>query len=397
MLKDKKILLGITGGIAAYKAAILVRLFKKHGADVKVVLTPSALSFVTPLTMATLSENPVWSDFVSNEDSGEWTNHVALGKWADVMVIAPLSANTMSKMATGACDNFFMAVYMSTDCPVVVAPAMDLDMAAHATTLANIEVLRARNHIVLPFGDGQLASGLTGKGRMQEPDAIFKATCELLLPESKLRNKRLLVTAGPTFESIDPVRFIGNHSSGKMGYAIAHAAGKRGANVVLISGPTALHSEPWIKRANVMSAAEMHQAVIKEFEHTDVLIMAAAVADFRPANVANEKIKKTTADVQSIALEPTVDILSACGKMKESRILVGFALETENELENAKNKVKNKNLDMLVLNSLRDKGAGFGTDTNKVTFVYRDRVVPHELKTKDNVANDILDAIENLL
>ncbi len=397
MLKGKKILLGITGSIAAYKIITLTRELVKLGADVRVVMTPSALSFVTPLTLATLSKNPVSSTYVSDEHYGEWTNHVELGKWADLMVIAPCSANTLSKLVSGECDNLLMAVVLSLSCPLMVAPAMDLDMSDHWTTVRNLNTLIEQGVLVLDFDEGELASGLVGKGRMKEPETILHAIEEQFDRKSNLKGKKIVVTAGPTYEAIDPVRFIGNHSSGKMGFAIAAEAADRGADVVLISGPTHLSTPDQLERINVTSAKEMFDRVKEHFSSADVLIMSAAVADYKPVNIAEQKIKKGADDLQSIALESTQDILAHCGEVKQNQVLVGFALETENEIENAKKKLKNKNLDMLVLNSLRDAGAGFGTDTNRVTFVFADRILPNELKSKLDVAKDILDELELLV
>jgi len=396
MLKGKKILLGITGSIAAYKTATLVRALTKAGADVRVVLTPSALSFVTPLTLATLSKNPVHSAYVENEETGEWSNHVELGKWADLMIIAPASANTLSKMVTGECDNLLMAVYLSADCPLMVAPAMDLDMSDHWTTQENIAKLREKGVKVLPFGEGELASGLVGKGRMLEPEEIIVTVQDHFSIDSVLQGKSILVTAGPTYEAIDPVRFIGNHSSGKMGVAIAEAAAARGAKVELVIGPSHVNTDPSVDRVNVVSAAQMFHAVKERFGSSDVLIMSAAVADYRPAAVADRKLKKEEQGLERIELERTEDILLFCGQHKEHQRLVGFALESDNELENAKKKLENKNLDLLVLNSLRDPGAGFQTDTNKVTFVTHGDISEGALKTKKEVAEDILNEIEKL-
>jgi len=397
MLKGKKILLGITGSIAAYKTATLVRVLTKAGADVRVVLTPSALSFVTPLTLSTLSKHPVHSAYVENEETGEWANHVELGKWADLMVIAPCSANTLSKLVSGECDNLLMAVYLSATCPIMIAPAMDLDMSDHWTTQQNIDTLKEKQVHVLPFGEGELASGLTGKGRMQEPEEICDAISDHFDPRSKLKGKRILITAGPTYEAIDPVRFIGNHSSGKMGFSLAQAAADRGADVHLVAGPTHLQHDPLVQRYDVVSAKDMFEKVTLLFQEADVLIMSAAVADYRPASIADKKLKKESADLASIALEKTEDILAHCGSNKTKQLLVGFALETDHELVHAQRKLENKNLDLLVLNSLRDEGAGFGTDTNKVTFVFPDQVKEGVLKLKTEVAGDILDEIERML
>jgi phosphopantothenoylcysteine decarboxylase/phosphopantothenate--cysteine ligase len=394
MLKGKKILLGITGSIAAYKSVELVRSLVKLKAEVRVVMTPSALSFVTPLTLATLSKHPVHHAYVEDEESGVWTNHVELGKWADLFLIAPLSANTLSKLVSGECDNLLMAAYLSADCPVMVAPAMDLDMADHWTTNENLQKLREKAVSVLPFGEGELASGLQGKGRLLEVEDITKAVVAHFTPNGYWKGKRVVVTAGPTYEAIDPVRFIGNHSSGKMGYAIATALLEKGAEVQLISGPS--HEEPpaGVQLTPVVSAQDMLDALSKVYPSVDVLIMSAAVADYRPKHVADKKLKKGQDQLDVIHLEPTVDILATLGAQKKAQRLIGFALETDNELANAQLKLKNKNLDMLVLNSLRDAGAGFGTDTNKVSFVFPDGVTQGELKSKQAVAHDILNEFE---
>jgi phosphopantothenoylcysteine decarboxylase/phosphopantothenate--cysteine ligase len=394
MIKGKKILLGVTGSIAAYKSAELVRLLVKLGAEVRVVLTPSALSFVTPLTLATLSKNPVHHAYVEDETTGVWTNHVELGKWADLFLIAPLSANTLSKLVTGVCDNLLIASYLSASCKIMVAPAMDLDMADHWTTSKNLQQLTERNAIVLPFGIGELASGLEGKGRMLEPHLIAEAVLDYFIPNGFWKAKRVVVTAGPTYEAIDPVRFIGNHSSGKMGFAIAEELAKQGAHVTLVSGPTALPSPQGVKVDRVVSAEDMYNGVMAVFDNADVLIMAAAVADYRPETKAEHKLKKGKDDIKSIVLTPTKDILAACGAQKKNQLIIGFALETDDELANAKQKLKNKNADMLVLNSLKDAGAGFGVDTNLVTFVFENEVVRGELKSKHDVALDILNQIE---
>lgn len=394
MLKGKKILLGITGSIAAYKSAELVRSLVKLEAEVRVVLTPSALSFVTPLTLATLSKNPVHHAYVEDEDTGVWTNHVELGKWADIFLIAPLSANTLSKLVTGECDNLLLASYLSADCPVMVAPAMDLDMADHWTTNENLEKLRNKGVSVLPFGEGELASGLQGKGRLLELDEITAAVTDHFIPSGYWKGKQVVVTAGPTYEAIDPVRFIGNHSSGKMGYAIASALLQRGAKVALISGPSHELPPAGVRLKKVVSAQDMFDAINEAYPTSDVVIMSAAVADCRPKQMADRKLKKGKDDLQHIELTPTVDILATLGATKQVQRLIGFALETDDELANAKKKLENKKLDMLVLNSLRDSGAGFGTDTNKVSFVFPDGVKEGVLKSKKDVANDILDEFE---
>ncbi|MEX2597546.1 MAG: bifunctional phosphopantothenoylcysteine decarboxylase/phosphopantothenate--cysteine ligase CoaBC [Salibacteraceae bacterium] len=394
MLKGKKILLGVSGSIAAYKTTTLTRLLVKAGADVRIVMTPSALSFITPLTLSTLSKNPVYSAYVTDEEKGVWTNHVELGKWADLMLIAPLSANTLSKMVCGECDNLLMAVYLSATCPVMVAPAMDMDMAEHWTTLQNLEQLANKDCKILSFADGELASGYTGKGRMQEPEDIFKAVIEFLVPSTNLRGKHIIITAGPTHEAIDPVRYIGNNSSGKMGFALAETAAEMGAYVTLISGPTYLDTPSGVKRIDIVSAEQLFEQVKMNFGGADILIMAAAVADYRPKEVAEEKLKKEKQALNTIELVETTDILAYCGNTKKHQRLVGFALETNDELNNARKKLKNKKLDMLVLNSLRDEGAGFGTDTNKVTFVFPDREKFGELVSKKTVAKDILNEVD---
>lgn len=395
MLKNKKILLGISGSIAAYKSILLTRELKKLGADVKVILTDSALDFVTPTTLATLSENPVYSSFFKNKENGEWVNHVHLGKWADLFIIAPMSANTLSKLVSGNCDNLLIATYLSADCKVMVAPAMDLDMYSHFTTQQNLDTLRKKQIDVIDAGEGSLASGLVGKGRMAEPEEIIAAACSFFISKFKVGGKHVLVTAGPTYEAIDPVRFIGNYSSGKMGYRIADELARRGAIVTLVSGPTNQICQEIVEVVNVVSAKEMFDAITTRFENCDLIVMAAAVADYTPKTVANKKLKKESDNISSIELEPTVDILKFLGDNKSHQKLVGFALETDNELANAQSKLVRKNLDMLVLNSLNDKGAGFGTDTNKVTFVFHESTKDFSLKTKEDVAIDIANEIES--
>jgi len=392
VLSGKKILLGVTAGIAAYKSAFLVRLLVKEGAEVKVVMTPSSKEFVTPLTLSTLSRNEVFSSFTNEEDeNAQWNNHVELALWADLFLIAPATANTLSKMAHGSCDNLLLAVYLSAKCPVYYAPAMDLDMYKHPTTEATFKTLDSFGNIRIDATHGELASGLIGKGRMAEPEAIVSFIEKDLLKGLPLRGKKVLITAGPTFEAIDPVRFIGNHSSGKMGYAIAEKAASLGAQVTLVSGPVSVQTNnSGIKVVPVTSAEEMYEAVHRYFNDTDIAILSAAVADYKPAEVASEKIKKTEGKL-NIKLEKTKDILASLGELKTKQYLVGFALETENELENAKSKLKKKNLDLIVLNSLRDKGAGFGGDTNKVTLIAKDnKTLPFEVKPKTEVAGDIL-------
>ena len=399
ILSGKKVLLGVTAGIAAYKAAFLVRGFIKAGAEVRVIMTPDAKDFVTPLTLSTLSKNEVLSTFTQEEnENAVWNNHVELGLWADFLVIAPATANTLAKMASGTSDNLLLATYLSAKCPVYFAPAMDLDMYKHPSTHQSFEKLISYGNIMIPATSGELASGLEGKGRMAEPEAIVSFIEDDILNKLPLKGKKVLITAGPTYEAIDPVRFIGNHSSGKMGYAIAEAAAGLGASVILISGPTHLQlKHNLIEVIRVTSAAQMLDAVQANFDKVDIAIAAAAVADYRPAQVADQKIKKKEASM-SIALEPTTDILAYMGKTKGKQFLVGFALETENEVANAKGKLERKHLDLIVLNSLNDQGAGFKTETNKVTFISKSgAVVPQELKPKEEVAKDLLHMIQNLM
>jgi phosphopantothenoylcysteine decarboxylase/phosphopantothenate--cysteine ligase len=395
VLKGRKILLGVTGGIAAYKTANLVRLFIKAGADVQVVMTPAAKDFVTPLTLSTLSKRPVYSTFYSEEENELWNNHVELALWADLMLIAPATANTLSKMANGNCDNLLMAVYLSAKCPVYFAPAMDLDMYKHPTTIDNFYKLQLFENVIIPAEKGELASGLSGEGRMAEPEHILEFIEDDLNNKLPLKEKKILITAGPTYEPIDPVRFIGNHSSGKMGYDLALEAANRGAEVILISGPTHLnikHSK--IHLINVTTAEEMYKECHRYFKDVDVAIAAAAVADYRPKIIANQKIKKTEESFL-IELEKTKDILASLGLQKKNQFLIGFALETENEIEHAKLKIQKKNLDLIVLNSLNDEGAGFGKSTNKITFIDKSfQITPMPLKIKEEVAKDILDKIQ---
>ncbi|MDG4717269.1 bifunctional phosphopantothenoylcysteine decarboxylase/phosphopantothenate--cysteine ligase CoaBC [Winogradskyella marincola] len=395
ILRDKNILLGITAGIAAYKSASLVRLFIKAGANVKVVMTPASKDFITPLTLSTLSKNPVYSSFVDEDDDNEvWNNHVELGLWADYFIIAPATANTMAKMANGVCDNILLATYLSAKCPVYFAPAMDLDMYKHESTKTSFEKLTAYGNKMIPAGTGELASGLVGEGRMAEPEDIVSFVEKDILKQLPLYGKKVLITAGPTYEALDPVRFIGNHSSGKMGFEIAKAAANLGAEVVLVSGPThqtITHSLVTVKP--VVSAEDMYNEVHKHFEASDIAILSAAVADYRPKNVASQKIKKKDATF-SIELEKTKDILKSLGAIKAHQLLVGFALETNNELEHAKGKLQSKNLDLIVLNSLQDKGAGFGVSTNKVTFITSTNdVIENPLKSKAEVAKDLMQQI----
>lgn len=396
VLSGKKILLGISGGIAAYKTASLVRLFIKAGAQVQVIMTPASKDFVTPLTLSTLSKNPVHSSFFNEEDENAvWNNHVDLALWADLFLIAPATANTLSKMVSGNSDNLLLATYLSAKCQVYFAPAMDLDMYKHPSTLSSFNALQSFGNIMIPAESGELASGLSGEGRMAEPEnivAFLEADLESKLP---LRGKKILITAGPTYEPIDPVRFIGNHSTGKMGFDIAKVAADEGAEVVLVTGPTHLkmtHSS--VKVVNVTSSEEMYHACHEYFDDVDAAVAAAAVADYRPKYVAPQKIKKSDSNL-TLELEKTKDILSSLGEKKKNQFLIGFALETENEIENAKLKIKKKNLDLIVLNSLNDEGAGFGKPTNKVTFIDKDfNEVPLELKTKEEVAQDIINKIK---
>ena len=392
-LAGRRILLGITGSIAAYKAAVLCRLLKTAGAEVRVVMTPLAKQFITPLTMATLSKNPILVEFFDPEN-GAWNSHVSLGEWADCYLIAPATANTLAKMATGIADNLLLTTYLSARCPVVVAPAMDLDMYAHAATQQNLRTLAERGVRIVEPAEGELASGLTGKGRMAEPDAITAFVGELLTEKKKtLCGKRLIVTAGATIEAIDPVRFISNHSSGKMGYAIAGELAARGAAVTLVSGRTALATPPGVERVDVLSADEMYDAAVRAFDEADGAVMCAAVADYTPAEVSETKIKKGDGEL-FIRLRRTRDIAAELGARKGGRLLVGFALETHDEEAHAESKLERKKFDFIVLNSLRDAGAGFRGDTNKVTFIDRagDEELP--LLSKREVAARIADRIE---
>lgn len=394
MLKGKHLIIGITGSIAAYKAANLIRLLVKEGCDVKVVMTPLAKEFITPLTVATLAKNPILVDFF-NPENGEWNSHVDLGLWADAYLIAPATANTMAKMANGVADNLLLTTYLSARCPVFIAPAMDLDMLQHPATQKNIQTLRTYgNHVIEPTS-GELASGLVGKGRMEKPEAIVAYLTNFFSEKKKFNGKRCLVNAGPTHEPIDPVRFIGNHSSGKMGFAIAQELASRGAQVELVSGPTQLSAEsPNITITRVTTASQMAEACLNLFASADLTILSAAVADFTPLHTAENKIKSGNENL-TIQLTPTTDIAQQLGKSKkEDQILVGFALETSDEVANAQAKLIKKNLDLIILNSLRDDGAGFGKDTNKVTIFDKHNdalVIP--LKTKKEVAVDIVDAI----
>lgn len=397
-MKGKHIILGITGGIAAYKSASLARLFVKAGADVQVIMTPNAKEFITPLTLSTLTGNPVISEFFT-ANTGQWNSHVDLGLWADVMVIAPATASTIAKMANGVADNMLVTTYLSAKAPVFVAPAMDLDMMSHPSTTRNIELLESYgNHIIQP-AEGELASHLIGKGRMEEPEKIFDVIDDFLSAAPDLNGVKMLITAGPTREKIDPVRFIGNYSTGKMGYALADEAARRGAEVTIVSGPvdiTPRHSS--IKIIKVESAKEMASACLDIFPRADIAIMCAAVADYAPAEYRDSKIKREHDDVPAIRLVKNPDIAASLGKIKsDKQLLIGFALETDSEYSNALEKLKRKNLDMIVLNSLRDKGAGFGGDTNKVTLFTADGSrKSFNLKSKTEVAADIIDAVVQL-
>ena len=394
MLSRKKILIGITGSIAAYKIPTLVRLLIKEGAEVRVIMTPAATDFVSKLTLSTLAKSPVLIDLF---DEASWANHVQLGRWADAMVIAPLSCNTLSKMATGACDNLLLATYLSATCPVVAAPAMDEDMWHHPTTKKNLEALSNHGCTIIPVEHGELASGLVGEGRMAEPEAIMGFLKDFFRKKDELKGKKVLVTAGPTYEAIDPVRFIGNHSSGKMGYAIADELASRGAQVTLVSGPVTIKQKAnGVNVVKTTSARQMFEACQQNKDY-DIAVMAAAVADYTPVQVADQKIKKGEGSL-TVELKKTNDILASLGKEKgTNQILVGFALETENEKDNALKKLQTKNADMVILNSLNDKGAGFGVDTNRVTIFYRDgKEKMFDTKSKESVAKDIVDAITEL-
>ena len=393
MLKGKNVLLAVTGSIAAYKSTYLVRELIKKGSNVKVIQTESSLQFVTPITLSTLSKNPVTKDFIKNEDTGEWNNHVALGEWADIMLIAPATAHTISNLVTGKADSFFLATFLSCSAPVFVAPAMDLDMFKNESTQDNLNTLTKRGIHIIDPDEGELASGLEGKGRMKEPEDIVVFLNEYLLSKATLRGKKILVSAGPTYELIDPVRFIGNHSSGKMGFAIAEEAASRGATVTLVTGPVHLTTPDQVSRKDVVSAEEMKNTILHYFDDADVLIMAAAVADYKPKAVSDVKIKKNDAEL-SLDLVKTDDILKEIVKNKKQQFVVGFALETNNEQENAKQKLVHKKLDAIVLNSLNDSGAGFGHDTNKVTIITANEEKTYPLKSKKEVAADILNFIE---
>jgi phosphopantothenoylcysteine decarboxylase/phosphopantothenate--cysteine ligase len=396
MLKNKNIIIGVTGSIAAYKTASFVRLLVKEGANVKVIMTKSSLDFITPLTLSTLSKNPVSTDLF-NKKTGEWNNHVALAIWADAIVVAPASANTIAKMANGICDNLLLSVYLSARSTVYIAPAMDLDMYKHLATVANLKRLSSFGNKIINPGNGELASGLTGEGRMAEPEEIVAFLEREVSGSLPLKGKKVLVTAGPTYEAIDPVRFIGNHSSGKMGFAIAEEFANQGADVTLICGPNNLDVvNNNIIRIDITSAEELFDAGVKVFKNIDIAVLAAAVADFKPSEISKTKIKKSKSS-KEIKLVPTQDTLAELGRLKKkNQLLIGFALETDNELENAKVKLKNKNLNMIVLNSLKDKGAGFKSETNKITIIdNRNKISNFGLKKKVEVAKDIVNAIRD--
>lgn len=394
-VSGKKILIAVSGGIAAYKIHFLIRDFVKKEAEVQVIMTPDAEQFVTKLSLSTLSKKPVYSDFYG--DNGTWNSHVEMALWADVMIVAPCTANTLAKMVHGMCDNLVIATYMSAKCPVFIAPAMDLDMYAHPSTRQNIELAEDYGHIIIPAETGELASGLVGQGRMAEPETIFKTVDNFFTSGNQtksLEGKTVLITAGPTYEAIDPVRFIGNHSSGKMGFSLAEEASKRGAKVILISGPSSQKTDDRnIQLHKVTSAKEMLNKVFEFYDAVDIGIASAAVADYAPKEVAKEKIKKND-DNLTIELVKNPDILKTMGEKKTHQFLVGFALETQNEEENAKGKLEKKNLDMIVLNSLRDEGAGFKNDTNKIKIFTKTGKKEFDLKSKDEVAADILDFVE---
>lgn len=399
MLKGKHIILGITGSIAAYKAAYLIRALVKKGAEVQVVITPAGKEFITPLTLSTLSSKPVISEFFSNRD-GTWNSHVDLGLWADAMIVAPASASTIGKMAHGIADNMLITTYLSCKAPVFVAPAMDLDMFAHPTTQQNLDRLRSFGNRIIEPAEGELASHLIGKGRMEEPDVILRVLEDFFAENVDLQKKKIVITAGPTYEKIDPVRFIGNYSSGKMGFALAKVCAERGAEVILIAGPISEKiTHPNITRLDVESADEMYEAAVNAFPESDAAILCAAVADYKPAVRSEEKIKREKTSEMTLRLVPNQDIAASLGKMKrDGQCLVGFALETNDEESHALEKLKRKNLDFIVLNSLRDSGAGFRCDTNKISIIDKDgRVDNYPLKSKDEVASDIVDKLANLI
>ena len=396
-LSGKKVLLGVTGSIAAYKSAFLIRLLIKAGADVKVIMTKAAADFISPLTLSVLSKNPVYTDFYKNDGSGQWNNHVELGIWADLMIIAPASANTLAKMANGICDNILLATYLSARCPVYFAPAMDLDMYIHPSTTANIQRLIEYGNLIIHPEDGELASGLIGEGRMAEPDHIIQELYRSLTGSNDLSGKLFLLTAGPTYEAIDPVRFIGNRSSGKMGFEIAEEIANNGGEVILISGPSRLRTNhPNIRTYYVENAAEMYQFTLEHFSDVDVAILSAAVADYRPEKSSDQKIKKNDQPLV-LHLEATQDILASLGKIKDHQLLIGFALETDNEIENARKKLISKNADLIILNSLKDEGAGFDHDTNKIYFIEKDDEKELDLMSKREAAHLIVEKIKTLL
>ncbi len=399
MLKGKHIILGITGSIAAYKAAYIIRGLVKKGAEVQVVITPSGKEFITPLTLATLSSHPVISEFFSNRD-GTWNSHVDLGLWADAMLIAPATASTIGKMANGIADNMLVTTYLSCKAPVFVAPAMDLDMFAHPTTQQNLDRLRSFGNRIIEPASGELASHLVGKGRMEEPDKIIEVLEEFFSEQQELKGKKIVITAGPTYEKIDPVRFIGNYSSGKMGYALAEACANRGAEVILVSGPVSLSTHhPAIKRIDVESADEMYEATVQAFQEANAAILCAAVADYRPENKTEQKIKREKDEELMLRLVANKDIAAALGSMKkDGQVLVGFALETQNGVQHATGKLERKNLDFIVLNSLSDAGAGFRCDTNKVSILERNGLITeYALKSKTEVAGDIVNKLVDYL
>lgn len=394
-ISGKKILIAVSGGIAAYKIHFLIRDFVKKGVDVQVIMTPDAEHFVTKLSLSTLSKNPVYTVFYN--ENGTWNSHVEMALWADVMIVAPCTANTLAKMVHGMCDNLVIATYMSAKCPVFIAPAMDLDMYQHPSTKQNLELAEDFGHFIIPAENGELASGLIGQGRMAEPETIVEAVEDFFNSNHKktLEGKTVLITAGPTYEAIDPVRFIGNHSSGKMGFSLAEEASKRGAKVILISGPTSqVINDKNVELHKITSAKEMLEKVFEFYDTIDIGIASAAVADYAPKEVAKEKIKKND-DNLTIELIKNPDILKTMGEKKTHQFLVGFALETQNEEENAKGKLEKKNLDMIVLNSLRDEGAGFKNDTNKIKIFTKTEKKEFDLKSKDDVAKDILNFVES--
>lgn len=395
-MRGRHIVLGITGSIAAYKACTLIRLLIKAGAEVQVVITPAGKEFITPVTLSALTSKPVISEFFAQRD-GSWHSHVDLGRWADAMVVAPATASTIGKMAAGVADNMLVTTYLSMKAPVFVAPAMDLDMYAHPSTQANLERLRAYGNYIIEPAEGELASHLVGKGRMEEPEAIFAELCRFFARKGRLAGRRVVITAGPTYERIDPVRFIGNYSSGKMGFALAEACAQEGAEVELIAGPVGLQvHHPLIHRTDVESAAQMYDAAVAAFKQADAAILCAAVADFTPAATYGEKVKRGDDDL-TLQLKPTRDIAAALGAMKSgAQKLVGFALETTDEQANAHRKLEKKNLDFIVLNSLNDKGAGFAHDTNKITIILQKEEREFPLKQKAEVARDIIDSLCSL-